>query len=108
VQGAIVDLEVGRTKDFDRANNRELTIMPKVVLFHETGPADVLRIEDLPQRGLQENEVCVRVEAIGLNLADIMFRTGTLPYGCSKSCCPVPLKGAPRYAEALGRVVIRM
>jgi len=50
--------------------------MTKVVLFHETGPADVLRIEDLPQQEPRENEVRVRVEAIGLNRAEIMFRTG--------------------------------
>jgi NADPH:quinone reductase-like Zn-dependent oxidoreductase len=41
--------------------------MPKVVLFHETGPADVLRIENLPQQQPRENEVRLRVEAIGLN-----------------------------------------
>ena len=51
--------------------------MPKIVLFHKTGPADVLRIENLPQRQPHENEVRLPVEAIGLNRADVMFRTGS-------------------------------
>jgi NADPH:quinone reductase len=51
--------------------------MPRIVRFHETGPAEVLRIEDLPQREPQDNEVRLRVEAIGLNRAEIMFRNGT-------------------------------
>ena len=51
--------------------------MPRVVLFDETGPADVLRIAELPPQEPGENEVRLRVEAIGLNRAEIMFRTGT-------------------------------
>jgi NADPH:quinone reductase len=51
--------------------------MPKIVRFNETGPADVLRIDCLPQRDPQEGEVRLRVEAIGLNRAEVMFRTGT-------------------------------
>ena len=51
--------------------------MPKIVRFHDTGPAEVLRIEDLPQQEPRQNEVRLKVEAIGLNRAEIMFRTGT-------------------------------
>ena len=51
--------------------------MPKIVRFHQTGPAEVLRIEDLPQQEPKQNEVRLKVEAIGLNRAEIMFRTGT-------------------------------
>ena len=50
--------------------------MPKIVRFHQTGPADVLRIEDLPSQEPKENEVRLRIEAIGLNRAEIMFRNG--------------------------------
>src|SRR5690348_4746430 len=50
--------------------------MPKVVRFHETGPADVLRIEDLPLQEPRANEVRIKVEAIGLNRAEVMFRRG--------------------------------
>jgi NADPH:quinone reductase len=50
--------------------------MPKIVRFYQTGPAEVLRIEDLPQRQPKDNEVRLRVQAIGLNRAEIMFRNG--------------------------------
>lgn len=50
--------------------------MPRVVRFHETGPAEVLRIEDLPQQEPRRNEVRLKIQAIGLNRAEIMFRTG--------------------------------
>ena len=51
--------------------------MPRVVRIHETGPAEVLRIEDLPQQQPQRKEVRLKLDAIGLNRAEIMFRTGT-------------------------------
>ena len=51
--------------------------MPKIVRFHQTGPAEVLRIEESPQQQPREDEVRLRVEAIGLNRAEIMFRSGT-------------------------------
>lgn len=50
--------------------------MAKVVRFHEIGPAEVLKIEDLPQQEPKENEVRLRVEALGLNRAEVMFRKG--------------------------------
>ena len=50
--------------------------MPKIVRFHETGAADVLKIEDLPLTEPGEREVRLKVEAIGLNRAEIMFREG--------------------------------
>ena len=51
--------------------------MPRIVRFHQTGPADVLQIEDLPSQQPKLNEVRLKVEAIGLNRAEVMFRTGT-------------------------------
>ncbi|MGB7934506.1 MAG: zinc-dependent alcohol dehydrogenase family protein [Gammaproteobacteria bacterium] len=50
--------------------------MPKIVRFHETGDAGVLRIEDLPLTEPGEGEVRLKVEAIGLNRAEVMFRRG--------------------------------
>ena len=50
--------------------------MPKIVRFYQTGPAEVLQIEDLPQQEPKENEVRLKIQAIGLNRAEIMFRTG--------------------------------
>ena len=50
--------------------------MPKIVRFHETGSAEVLKLEDLPLAEPGEGEIRLRVEAIGLNRAEIMFRQG--------------------------------
>ncbi len=50
--------------------------MPKIIRFHETGDADVLRIEDLPLEEPGKGEVRLKVEAISLNRAELMFRQG--------------------------------
>jgi len=50
--------------------------MPKIVRFHETGDADVLRIEESPLTEPGEGEIRLKVEAIGLNRAEVMFRQG--------------------------------
>jgi NADPH:quinone reductase len=50
--------------------------MPKIVRFHETGDAGVLRVEDLPLTEPGEGEVRLKVQAIGLNRAEVMFRRG--------------------------------
>jgi NADPH:quinone reductase-like Zn-dependent oxidoreductase len=53
--------------------------MARVVRVHELGEPEVLRIEelDLPDPGL--GEVKLRVEAIGLNRSEAMFRRGAYP-----------------------------
>lgn len=48
----------------------------KTVRFHQTGDASVLKIEDLPIAEPGEHELRIKVEAIGLNRAEIMFRNG--------------------------------
>ncbi len=50
--------------------------MPKIVRFYETGGAEVLRIEESPLVEPAEGEVRLRVEAIGLNRAEVMYRQG--------------------------------
>ncbi len=50
--------------------------MPQIVRFHETGGAEVLKLEDLPLVEPGKGEVRLKVEAIGLNRAEIMFRKG--------------------------------
>jgi len=50
--------------------------MPRIVRFHQVGGPEVLRIEDLPSPTPKKGEVRIRVEAIGLNRAEIMFRSG--------------------------------
>lgn len=50
--------------------------MEKIVRFHELGGPEVLRIDDVPAATPNTGEVKLRVEAIGLNRAEIMFRLG--------------------------------
>jgi NADPH:quinone reductase-like Zn-dependent oxidoreductase len=50
--------------------------MPKIVRFHELGKADVLKLEELPLAVPGEAEVRIKVEAIGLNRAEVVFRKG--------------------------------
>jgi NADPH:quinone reductase-like Zn-dependent oxidoreductase len=50
--------------------------MPKIIRFHKTGGADVLKIEELPLSEPSEDEIRLKVEAIGLNRAEVMFRGG--------------------------------
>ena len=50
--------------------------MPRIVFFHETGGPDVLRVEEAPAVAPGPGEVQIRVEAIGLNRAEVMLREG--------------------------------
>ena len=50
--------------------------MPTIVRFHETGDADVLKLEERPPEEPGEGEVRLKVEAIGLNRAEVLFRQG--------------------------------
>jgi len=50
--------------------------MPRIVRFHEVGGPEVLKIEDLPNPRPGKGEVRVKVDAIGLNRAEVMFRSG--------------------------------
>ena len=50
--------------------------MPKIVRFHELGQADVLKLEELPLAEPEEGELRIKVEAIGLNRAEVIFRKG--------------------------------
>lgn len=50
--------------------------MPKIVRFYEFGSADVLKLEEEPLREPGAGEVRLKVEAIGLNRAEVGFRAG--------------------------------
>ena len=50
--------------------------MAKVVRFHETGGPEVLRIEEIEVPPPGNGEVQIRIHALGLNRAEVMFRTG--------------------------------
>lgn len=53
--------------------------MANAIRFHETGGPDVLRLEDVEVGAPGVGEVRVRHHAIGLNFADIYYRTGLYP-----------------------------
>ncbi|MFJ9614454.1 zinc-dependent alcohol dehydrogenase family protein [Streptomyces noursei] len=50
--------------------------MARTVRFHEVGGPEVLRLEDVKVGEPGPDEVAIRVEAIGLNRAEVMFRSG--------------------------------
>ncbi|NUR58813.1 MAG: zinc-dependent alcohol dehydrogenase family protein [Catenulispora sp.] len=50
--------------------------MTRTVLFHELGGPDVLRIEELEVGAPGPGEVRIRVDAVGLNRAEALFRAG--------------------------------
>jgi len=48
----------------------------KLIRFHQTGGPHVLRIDEIPQSEPRENEVVVRVKAVGLSRIDVLWREG--------------------------------
>ena len=50
--------------------------MARIVRFHETGGPEVLRLDEVPEMDPGPGEVRIRVEAIGLNRAEVMLREG--------------------------------
>jgi len=54
--------------------------MPKIVRFHQTGGPEVLKLEELPSPEPKAGEVRIKVDAIGLNRAEVMFRSGRYLY----------------------------
>ena len=48
----------------------------KAVRFHETGGPEVLRYEDIPDPTPGDGEVCVKLDAIGVNFIDTYQRAG--------------------------------
>ncbi len=53
-----------------------ITNSAKIVRFHTTGNADVLKIEQVSIPSPTKNEITIKVNAIGLNRAEVMFREG--------------------------------
>jgi|SRR6516162_2793763 len=53
-----------------------MSSMLKIVRFHRSGGPEVLQLEDLPAPVPQAGEVRIKVDAIGLNRAEVMFRRG--------------------------------
>jgi NADPH:quinone reductase-like Zn-dependent oxidoreductase len=49
---------------------------PKIVRFYQFGGPEVLKLEELPAPRPDPGEVRLKVDAIGLNRAEVMFRSG--------------------------------
>ncbi|MFC5146866.1 zinc-dependent alcohol dehydrogenase family protein [Streptomyces aureoversilis] len=56
------------------------TAVTRAVLFHELGGPEVLKVEEVPLAQPGPGEVLFRVEAIGLNRAEALFRAGGYYY----------------------------
>lgn len=75
--------------------------MVSTIRFHELGGPEVLRVEDVPVRAPGPGEVRIRVDAIGLNRAEVNFRRGTyleaprLPAGLGTEAAGVVLETGP-------------
>lgn len=67
----------------------------KAVRFHETGGPDVLQYEDVPDPVPGPGQVLIKVEAVGMNFADVMRRRGD-PYPEASRC---PSRSALRPQE---------
>ena len=52
----------------------------KAAIYTETGPADVLKIVDLPKPDPGEGELLVRIRASGVNPSDTKTRNGAFPF----------------------------
>ena len=50
--------------------------MPKIVRFYELGGPDKLKLEEAPKQEPKENEVRLRVQATGLNRAELVYMAG--------------------------------
>ena len=50
--------------------------MARIVRFHEFGGPDVLKLEELSEKSPAKAEVRIKVSAIGLNRAEVVFREG--------------------------------
>ncbi|GAA3920751.1 zinc-dependent alcohol dehydrogenase family protein [Litoribacillus peritrichatus] len=71
------NLEISNTQtDLSEENREASSEHAKVVRFHQTGDVSVLRMETLPILAPEKDEVQIKVRAIGLNRAEVMFRNG--------------------------------
>lgn len=75
--------------------------MARTIRFHRTGGPEVLRIEEVAVREPGPGEVRIRVDAVGLNRAEVNFRRGTylehprLPAGLGSEAAGEVLRTGP-------------
>jgi len=79
--------------------------MAKAVIFHEIGGPEVLRLEDVRVGEPGKGELRIRVDAVGLNRAEAMFRAGTYAYQPSFPSSRIGYEAAGR-VDAVGDGVV--
>jgi NADPH:quinone reductase-like Zn-dependent oxidoreductase len=67
----------------------------RAIRYHETGEADVLRLEDAPRPEPGDGEILVRVYSAGVNPVDSAIRRGRFGQACSASRRPAPSLQSP-------------
>src|SRR5829696_5127819 len=71
---------MGKTRCLHLAERLRDRLRPvKALVIPETGPPEVLRVEERPDPAPGPGEVRVRVKAAGINFADLMARQGLYP-----------------------------
>src|SRR5262245_59156653 len=68
----------------------------RLVRYYEHGGPDVLRIDEVEIPVPGDDQILIRVEAIGVNFIETQLRRGTAPF-------PAPLPGVP-HGDVVGRV----
>jgi NADPH:quinone reductase-like Zn-dependent oxidoreductase len=77
------------------------------VLFHEIGGPEVLKIEDVTVPEPGPRQVALRIEALGLNRAEALFRAGTYYYQPALPASPLGYE-ASGVVEAVGEGVTEL
>ncbi|MBC9716074.1 zinc-dependent alcohol dehydrogenase family protein [Streptomyces sp. TRM66268-LWL] len=62
------------------AQHKDITAVTRAVVFDSLGGPEVLKVEEVPLPSPGPGEIQVRIEAIGLNRADALFRSGGYYY----------------------------
>jgi NADPH2:quinone reductase len=70
----------------------------RAVSFHEYGPPEVLRVQEVPDPEPGPGQLLVQVSAAGITFADVQIRAGLLP------AAQIPLPFVPGF-EVAGRVI---
>ena len=78
----------------------------KAIRVHETGPPEVLRLEDVPTPQPEPGQVLVRIKAIGVNPVETYVRSGKYPI--SPSLPYTPGSDAAGVVESIGPGVTNM